>query len=407
MTKFLSTVKLKFLFIYFLSFFLLYPQSENTDIKKTPLWKGHFVSVYDNRVKIEVNLLQDYFQNYQQIEIVNNFKSKGRFQVYSKFTDEYVGDFLILKISLEENKISLLGKVLFSSDEDDLTISYYIAEWQLKQFYFEPDKEQFEQNPTFKTSILYNNKEMVYIPAGEFLYGQGTNPSEPSFNIHFYSQNYKKFKNTKAFYIDKYEVTNEEYANFLKDSKIENNYFWKNSFYSIERKYHPVIGLTYREAEQYASWSKKRLPTEIEWEKAARGPGFIREIFDNTEFFTNKEIIFPFGNNFDPNSCNTSESNLNDTISIYDLSKTSASPFGVVGMCGNVSEWTSSFFKSYTNNKVSNQFFGNFFKVIRGGNFSDSKIKAKVYHRDYGGIPNLREDRKAGLRLVLDIDKVR
>lgn len=100
--------------------------------------------------------------------------------------------------------------------------------------------------------------------------------------------------------------------------------------------------------------------------------------------------------------CNTSESKIKDTISVYELSTKGASSYGVIGMCGNAAEWTSSWYLPYHGHEISNPSFGKIFKVIRGGSFFEEKKKASSYYRNFGGKPNLISDRRAGFRLVKD-----
>jgi formylglycine-generating enzyme required for sulfatase activity len=100
--------------------------------------------------------------------------------------------------------------------------------------------------------------------------------------------------------------------------------------------------------------------------------------------------------------CNTNESGIRDTVSVYKLPSTSASPYGIIGMCGNVAEWTNSWYSAYPLQPFVLKGYGKVYKVIRGGSYLDDSRNAKSFHRSYGGNPNLREDKKAGFRLVVD-----
>ena len=395
-------VKINLLFCFFCFFSSIYSQ----DISKKALWKGNFKSIYQNQIKIEIDLAKEsYFKRFSEEQILKTLKRKKTFPIIKNRTKQEVGTFSLIYLYSEKNKIILMGKAFFFDRREISTTNYFITEWKEIQFYQDPDIKIYPK-PILK-SIFYRDKEMVYIPEGEFLYGQGEDSSQTSFNSYFYEFiNYKKFATTKAFYIDKHEVTNEEYAKFLKQTNTKNENFWKNSFYDKSRKYHPVIYLSYRESEKYAKWIKKRIPTEWEWEKAARGIGFKKRILEQKEIFINEERAYPFGDSFDSELCNTLEANKQDTLSIYALNKNSASPWGVMGMCGNASEWTSSYFRPYPFYPFSSSNFGKFLKVIRGGSFSQNRFFARVFHRDYGGLSNLREDRRAGLRLVIDPDKI-
>ncbi|MEK7398916.1 MAG: formylglycine-generating enzyme family protein [Candidatus Poribacteria bacterium] len=101
---------------------------------------------------------------------------------------------------------------------------------------------------------------MVLIPAGEFLMGsyEGNDDEKPVHTVYL-----------DAFYMDKYEVTNAQYKKFMDATTHKASYWWNDSKYNAPNQ--PVIGITWEDATAYAMWSGKRLPTEEEWEKAARG----------------------------------------------------------------------------------------------------------------------------------------
>jgi formylglycine-generating enzyme required for sulfatase activity len=112
---------------------------------------------------------------------------------------------------------------------------------------------------TIKTK---DGAEMVLIPAGEFLMGsadrQGHNDERPQHKVYI-----------SAFYIDKYEVTNALYKRFLNETGNPQPPFWNDPKYNAPDQ--PVTGVTFYDAQAYVRWAGKRLPSEAEWEKAARG----------------------------------------------------------------------------------------------------------------------------------------
>jgi formylglycine-generating enzyme required for sulfatase activity len=153
--------------------------------------------------------------------------------------------------------------------------------------------------------------EMVLIPAGEFLYGRK-----------------KKKVILPEFWIDKTPVTNAEYARFVADTGHKPPKHWKGKAPPKKIADHPVTYVSWPDARAYAKWAGKRLPTEKEWEKAARGS-------DGREY--------PWGDGFDPNRCNTKESGIGKTTPVGKYSPQGDSPYGCVDMAGNVQEWTATY----------------------------------------------------------------
>jgi toxoflavin biosynthesis protein ToxD len=136
-------------------------------------------------------------------------------------------------------------------------------------------------------------------------------------------------------------VTNAEYFYFTWETGYRLPRGWTGIKYADETGNHPVISVTMHDAETYIKWLNDRtklhfrLPTEAEWERAARG---------------DDGRIFPWGNTFDPWRCNTAESAKRGTTAVGAYSPGGDSMCGCVDMVGNVWEWTNSAFNSYPYN---------------------------------------------------------
>jgi len=203
--------------------------------------------------------------------------------------------------------------------------------------------------------------DMVYIPAGEFT--MGSNEWWPK------SQPEHK-KVTDAFYMDKYEVTNKRYKKFVEAVKRTPPAYWVNGKFPAERVDHPVVFVSWYDANDFCRWEGKRLPTEPEWEKAARG--------------TDKRT-FPWGDKFEAKRGNMPQLGKNDTMPVGNF-ENGKSPYGVYDMAGNVWEWTSDWFKPYPGNNHPDENYGEKYKVVRGGSWYDCTyykcgISAPTYNR--------------------------
>jgi len=132
-----------------------------------------------------------------------------------------------------------------------------------------------DELPKHITSII-DNAPMILIPAGEFKYGMSQTELDTNLKK-LGTHKSDLFKKTiderpedlPAYYIDKYEVTNEQYKVFVKATGHRKPRFINDKRYNDDRQ--PVVGIGIQDAKDYAKWSGKRLPKEEEWEKAARG----------------------------------------------------------------------------------------------------------------------------------------
>lgn len=196
---------------------------------------------------------------------------------------------------------------------------------------------------------------MIAIPAGEFTMGSDHEVERPPHTV-----------SVEAFEIDQFEVTSEEFAKFVEetgyvtDAEKAGDTSWR--FYAKDKPKHPVVKASWNDAKAFCEWTGKRLPTEAEWEKAARG----------TEGF-----VYPWGNDWDVNKANVKEAGYRGTTIVGSF-PSGGSPYGVMDMAGNVAEWTSDWFQpypGYLGGDSEAQYFGEKYRVIRGGGwFSDQNL---------------------------------
>ncbi len=198
---------------------------------------------------------------------------------------------------------------------------------------------------------------MVKVPEGEFIMGCNTESADEK-------PRRKVYLNT--FFIDKYEVTNLRYSRFK-----------PTHTYAPELANHPVVNVTWHEAAEYAAWAGKRLPTEAEWEKAARGED---------------GRTYPWGKIFDETLCNVSE-RLVALLKPVGQYPEGRSPYGCYDMAGNVWEWVADEYAPYPGNTEMRDMYGQQFRVIRGGSYADSAYHARCSNRGYErpnvGRPNI------------------
>jgi formylglycine-generating enzyme required for sulfatase activity len=180
-----------------------------------------------------------------------------------------------------------------------------------------------------------------------------------------------------SYVIDAYPVTNKQYQNFIEDNGYIRKELWDSDGWGwvqgtkretpkywhdprFNKPNYPVVGVSWFEADAYARWAGKRLPTESEWEKAARGP--IRDENDKTKYY------WPWGNAFNGAylNCNESLELIHGTtpVGIYPAGQ---SPYGIFDMAGNVSEWVSDWYEAYDGNPIKDSHYEKRFKVRRGG----------------------------------------
>lgn len=196
-----------------------------------------------------------------------------------------------------------------------------------------------------------------------------------------------------AFYISKHPVTNAQYYRFIKSKDFPPPAYWTQGKFPNKKAGHPVVGITWYDAQSYAAWVGGRLPTEAEWEKAASWD-------DNKQ----RKYRFPWGDDFIKSRLNFTDSGLRDTTPAG-LYPQGASPCGALDMAGNTWEWTSTLMMDYpyVYNDGREDLNTKGFRAVRGGSWLAPLENIHMTYRN-GEMPKFFSV-DLGFRIVIDIPK--
>ena len=220
-------------------------------------------------------------------------------------------------------------------------------------------------------SLPHGEPRWISIPAGEFWMGseKGADGEKPLHRLHL-----------PEYQIAVTPVTNFQYALFLNAEQRRPLPDWNGDLPPKGKESHPVVNVTWFDALAYCEWLSQAtgktisLPSEAEWEKAARGPF--------TQGASARE--YPWGDAFDPARGNTAESGIKDTTPVG-LYRAGASPYGVLDLSGNVWEWTRSRTANYPydarDGREALPEDRNGIRVLRGGSFYSSSLGARCAFR--------------------------
>ena len=244
-----------------------------------------------------------------------------------------------------------------------------------------------KEKPQLKHCLAVNPKDgssMVRIPAGEFEMGDGKDTDCPKHKIEL-----------SEYWIGVYCVTNQQYGRFVSETKhsapekaIRGTPIWKNGQCPAEKLDHPVVCVSWDDCVAYANWAGLSLPTEAQWEKAARGP---------------EGFIYPWGDEWDQNKCrNDKNKGSGETAPAWNYPN-GTSGYGTFQQAGNVREWCADWYEdSYYSKSPAKDPTGpngGSGRVDRGGSWLSSAYVCRSANRS-GSAPGIR-DGDLGFRVAL------
>jgi formylglycine-generating enzyme required for sulfatase activity len=229
--------------------------------------------------------------------------------------------------------------------------------------------------------------QTVAVPAGPFLMGstdqQIKQPIRDGLDKDIASMEVPQHRmELPEYLIGKYPLTNIEYQAFVEETGHVPPRHWDGTNPPEEKGDHPVVNVTWQDAVDYCDWLSKKtgkaygMPSEAEWEKAARGEN---------------GSIYPWGDEFDPAKSNTSEAGHGSTTPVGQFSPQGDSPYGCADMAGNVWEWTRSQYRPYPydpkDGREELDAPQDTHRVLRGGSFDVDRRFARCASR-YRGDPD-------------------
>jgi formylglycine-generating enzyme required for sulfatase activity/energy-coupling factor transporter ATP-binding protein EcfA2 len=237
--------------------------------------------------------------------------------------------------------------------------------------------------------------EWATVPTGEFLMGSSdaeinsVRKTCPSCYVDNEKPQHVVYLD--SYEINRYEVTKKEYHQCVLAGvcNIPNDPFYDKPDYQD----HPVVSVDWEDANKFCEWLGGRLPTEAEWEKAAR----------STEGST-RSRVYPWGDEWDPQKANVERSDDGGTLPVGSFSPAGDSTYGVSDLAGNVWEWTADWYSEgyYRESPAINPVgpSSGTYRILRGGSFVDSRVDARSAYRAEFNPNNASED--IGFRCARD-----
>jgi len=364
------------------------PEAMLDELKKSRV----LVSVGDDNVRMLHQMLQDYFA----AQALGR-RPEAEELVFGLARDRWWRETVVLY--LWARKDQELAQKLMEDSMADLTFRITVGDIMGRM------GDRRFRGPHLET-------DLVEVPAGEFIMGSSPETvgkwKRETGEAWYDAEPCEERIFVDSFLIARYPVTNAQYERFMRAGGYDEERYWTKAGWDYrqgqpsafdialvrksrdrpefwedvsDQPNHPVVWVTWYEAGAYCAWLSEatgknyRLPTEAQWEKAARGTQDRRE--------------WPWGDRFDPDKANTAEGRTRGTtpVGVYHHG---ASPYGALDMVGNVSEWTRSLYKPYPYDAHDgrNHLEGGGHRVLRGGSFHDYEYQARLAFRD-SAVPDL------------------
>jgi formylglycine-generating enzyme required for sulfatase activity len=204
--------------------------------------------------------------------------------------------------------------------------------------------------------------EMVLVPAGSFVMGSDKKDLAgigKEFGLQkplYLDEHPRRTVSLPAFYIDRNEVTNADYSRFVQAVRYRTPLHWEKGNFPAGQEHYPVTHVNWYDAQEYCQWQGKRLPSEEEWDKTARGP---------------EGLEYPWGDTFNPSRANAGMEGTPRLMPVGSFKET-RSPYGAADLAGNAWEWVADWYRAYPGGDYQTDLFGSKYKVLRGGSYGGS-----------------------------------
>ncbi|HLD36397.1 MAG TPA: bifunctional serine/threonine-protein kinase/formylglycine-generating enzyme family protein [Planctomycetota bacterium] len=397
-------------------------------LNQVPAYQDKIYNTYLGRLENttlarKLEIMDDFTNNYQQNNNIAKAEEqiKGINQTIKQKKAEYIELLGVIKDALKTKdkdtylnaakKIALARKLALELPEDTEILEGLESDIELGYLTIvgiEPEDTEKNEKLYIYIKTQIDNAEMMLIPQSEFI--MGSNQDSPD-------EQTAHPVTVTGYYIDKYEITNAQFESFVladnyktEAEKSGQGWVWTGSELKgvtgacwrdpegdghgiKERMNHPVVQVSWNDATAYATWAKKRLPTEAEWENAARGKD---------------GRIYPWGNQWDFSYCNNKMEKTSRTEPSVSYPK-GKSYYGCQNMAGNVAEWCADWYDPtyYQQDNINNNPKGpesGKIHVLRGGAFINSEKELRGSARQAAYLKNQADfwSNYIGFRCVME-----